>query len=139
RVLMRHLGPQFERVRSPRLKHKSLYPLGQECGVVLSALAWAEGGDAAVAAYEKGRSSLREAPAELVAREQCGLDQLRHALDEIAGAAANQRGRVIEAAAEVISADHNVSVAEAELLRGIADLLDCPMPPLLPGQRLLAT
>jgi hypothetical protein len=26
-----------------------------------------------------------------------------------------------------------VTVAEAELLRGVCDMLDCPMPPLLPG------
>jgi hypothetical protein len=29
-----------------------------------------------------------------------------------------------------------VTVHEAELLRGIADSLGCPMPPLLPGQPL---
>ena len=26
-----------------------------------------------------------------------------------------------------------MTVAEAELLRGVCDMLDCPMPPLLPG------
>ena len=42
------------------------------------------------------------------------------------------------AAAAAICADSEVRVEEAELLRGICDMLDCPMPPLLPGQRVAA-
>jgi hypothetical protein len=32
-----------------------------------------------------------------------------------------------------------VNVAEAELLRAVCDMLDCPMPPLLPGQHVSPT
>ncbi|WP_146445286.1 M48 family metalloprotease [Botrimarina colliarenosi] len=140
-VLLRHLRPHFERVRSPRVQYKTLYPLSQECGVLLSALAYAcgEEGDA-VKGYAAGRDDiLREAPAELLSRKACGLDALRPALDKLALAGERHRGRVIDAAAAVICADRHVAVAEAELLRGISDLLDCPMPPLLPGQRLAAS
>jgi uncharacterized tellurite resistance protein B-like protein len=37
---------------------------------------------------------------------------------------------LIEAAARVVGADGVILEAEAELLRAIADTLDCPMPPL---------
>lgn len=134
-VLLRHIRPQFERVRSPRLQHKTLYPLGRECGVLLSTIAHACGDEAGSAAgYAAGRAQLKEAPPAMLPAAACGLDDLRAALEQIALAAAHQRGRVVDAAAEVICADNRVTVAEAELLRGIADLLDCPMPPLLPGQ-----
>jgi hypothetical protein len=138
-VLLRNLRPQFERVRSPRVQYRSLYPLSHECGVLLSALAYACGKESKVAAgYAVGRSQLKEAPANLLDRSRCGLDALRAALEKIALAEEHQRGRVVDAAAAVICADNHVVVAEAELLRGISDLLDCPMPPLLPGQRLSA-
>jgi hypothetical protein len=45
---------------------------------------------------------------------------------------------LIDACAASISADAEVSIGEAELLRAICDMLDCPMPPLLPGQKLIA-
>jgi hypothetical protein len=41
---------------------------------------------------------------------------------------------LVDACAAAICADAAVDVAEAELLRAICDMLDCPMPPLLPGQ-----
>ena len=43
----------------------------------------------------------------------------------------------IFAAAACVAADHEVTVSEAELFRAIADTLDCPVPPLLPGQPLV--
>jgi Zn-dependent protease with chaperone function len=136
-VLLRNLRPQFERVRSPRVKYNSLYPLSHECGVLLSALAYACGKESnSEAGYALGRSQLKEAPGNLLDRSQCSLDALRAALEKIALAEERHRGRVVDAAAAVICADRHVVVAEAELLRGISDLLDCPMPPLLPGQRL---
>jgi hypothetical protein len=138
-VLLRHIRPQFERVRSPRVQYESLYPLSHECGVLLSALAYACGKESnSQTGYSLGRSQLKEAPGKLLDRSQCGLDALRAALEKIATAEAHHRGRVVDAAAAVICADRHVVVAEAELLRGISDLLDCPMPPLLPGQRLSA-
>jgi len=39
----------------------------------------------------------------------------------------------------LITADHEVTLEEAELFRAIADTLGCPVPPLLPGQALTAT
>ncbi len=138
-VLLRHLRPHFERVRSPRLKHRTLYPLARECSVVLSILAYACSDTTTVSeGYKNGRNVLKEAVPEILPREACRLDDLRAALAELEGAAAHHRGRIIDAAAAVICADGLIEVAEAELLRGIADLLDCPMPPLLPGQTVTA-
>lgn len=138
-VLLRNLRPQFERVRSPRVKYRSLAPLNQECGVLLSVMAHACGdANEAPAAYRGGQRLLDEAPIDLLGKEACTLDALRDALEKLAAVDARRRGRVVEAAAAVVSSDQRVTVAEAELLRGIADLLDCPMPPLLPGQTIVS-
>ena len=40
------------------------------------------------------------------------------------------KGPVIDAAADLVLADGKVQVQEAELLRTIAALLECPLPPL---------
>lgn len=138
-ILLRHLRPQFERVRSPRLSHRTLDSLGEECNVLLSALAHACGSPGHVdAAYSTGKAILPEATGGVASRGECNLDAVRKALDELARIDERLRERVIDAAAAVICADRHIAVAEAELLRGVSDLLDCPMPPLLPGQKVVS-
>ena len=134
-VLMRHLRPKFEKVRPPYVTQFALGKVSHACSVVLSALAWS-GHDESMASqsFARAHGLLNEIHMELQRREKCGLGELRDALAELQTLTAGHRGRLIDAAAEVICADGKVSVAEAELLRGVSDLLNCPMPPLLPGQ-----
>jgi hypothetical protein len=40
----------------------------------------------------------------------------------------------LQACAECIGADEQVTIEEGELLRVISDALDCPMPPILDGR-----
>ena len=132
-VLMRHLRPRFEKVRTPMVEQFYLSKLGKECSIVLSALAWS-GHDPQQAekAFKKAWKVLKEVNLEFLPQEACGLNHLRTALEELTKVTAKHRGRLIDASAEIILADGRVSVAEAELLRGVSDLLDCPMPPILP-------
>ena len=134
-VLMRHLRPKFEKVRTPFVTHYALAKLSPACSVVLSALAWS-GHDPNLAekAFREAAKQLSEVHLDLLPPDKCTLNDLRKALESLACVTARHRGRLIDAAAEAICADGRVSVSEAELLRGISDLLDCPMPPLLPGQ-----
>ncbi|TWT46484.1 M48 family metallopeptidase [Botrimarina hoheduenensis] len=134
-ILLRHLRPKFERVRSPRLRWNSLAELGPAVSMVLATLAHASRAEDAFAA---GGAKLGGVPLRLPPRTEVSLDRFREALEQIAQTPENERGRLIDAAAAVICADQEVSVAEAELLRGVSDLLDCPMPPLLAGQPLPA-
>lgn len=48
-----------------------------------------------------------------------------------------QKPRLLKAMASCINADGIVSPAEAELLRAVASLLDCPIPPLLNQQKFI--
>ena len=67
----------------------------------------------------------------LPGRNQCHLATVDAALNDLAAASPGVKRRVLEGCAAAISADGQVTVAEGELLRAIADSLDCPMPPLL--------
>lgn len=136
-ILLRHLRPQFEQVRPPQIVYYGLQQLGEPCSVLLSTLARASQCDDQFA-FESGAKLLSEVKLEFLPAEKCGLNELQAALDRLSRVAAKQRGRLVDAAAAAICADSEVRVEEAELLRGICDMLDCPMPPLLPGQRVAA-
>jgi hypothetical protein len=132
-ILLRHLRPQFEKVRPRPIVYYGLQRLSAPISCLLSALARASQHDDAVA-FEAGARHLPEVGVQLLPADGCGLAQLDQALHELARAVPKQRGRLIDACAACICADRSVNVAEAELLRAVCDMLDCPMPPLLPGQ-----
>jgi hypothetical protein len=54
------------------------------------------------------------------------------ALTRLAAVAAKPKGEVLRACVATVARDGVVSVGEAEILRAVADVLGCPMPPLLP-------
>jgi Zn-dependent protease with chaperone function len=136
-ILLRHLRPQFEKVRAPQIIFYGLQRLGGPCSVLLSTLARASQCDDRFA-FDAGAALLPDVPLEYLSAERCNLGELQTALEQLAQVAAKQRGRLVDAAAATICADAEVCVEEAELLRGICDMLDCPMPPLLPGERVVA-
>ncbi len=134
RVLLRHLQPQFEKTAAPRAAYHGLQRMGRQCSVLLSTLAYADNRrQEAPAALARGAEKLPGIGVTLLPPEECGLEPLSRALDELALVADKKRRHVVEACAACICADREVTVAEAELLRGVCDMLDCPMPPLLPG------
>jgi Zn-dependent protease with chaperone function len=132
-ILLRHLRPQFEKVRPPQILYYGLQRLGEPCSVLLSTLARASQSDDRVA-FDSGARRLADVPVELLPAERCKLSTLQESLKQLSQVAAKQRQRLVDACAATICADQAVNVAEAELLRAICDMLDCPMPPLLPGQ-----
>ena len=134
-VLLRNLRPKFESIRSLVVVHYSLAKKRDACEVTLSSLAWSDNEpDVAQQAFTAACKVLPELHLELLPPERCGLDHLRDALAQLTTVSAKHRGRLIDAAADAIRADGHVTISEVELLRGVSDLLDCPMPPLLPGE-----
>jgi len=134
RILLRHLKPQYEKTAHVRTSHYGLQRLGHECSLLLSTLAYADNRrPTAPTALARGAAKLPGVEVRLLDPRECGLEQLSQALDVLSRVVAKQRRHLVAACAATICADHEVTVAEAELLRGICDMLDCPMPPLLPG------
>jgi len=134
-VLMRHLRPHFEPVQPQQVRYYGLQRLAEPCSVLLSALARECQHDDEVA-FQAGARHLPEVPLRYVPESASGLNELRTALQELASTAPKLRQRLIGACAACVSADSAVSVGEAELLRAICDMLDCPLPPLLPSQEI---
>ena len=139
RVLLAHLRPHFERVPPPRVRYSSLAKLTPQCSVLLSTLARVGSRSEAElrAAFEQGASSLLGIEPTLLPPDRCSFSALDAALERLAQASPSCVQQLLTACAACIAADRKVTQAEGELLRAIADSLACPMPPLLPGQRLV--
>lgn len=134
KIVMRHLDTRFYPERRPITQFYDLRPLARDAGILLSATAYAGAEDAtrAQAAFAKSAGSLgRIARAEIpwLPPDQCGLSYLDAALDRFAQAVPQIKKNVLTACAETVAFDAQIQPREAELLRAIADSLDCPIPP----------
>ncbi|MDE3067585.1 MAG: M48 family metalloprotease [Verrucomicrobiota bacterium] len=134
KIVRRHLAPQFAKAATPVIQFYTLKPLVPDGAVLLSALAQASDGDAnqISKAFDAGAPYLRapdDADLQLLPREQCGIPQVDAALNRLAQAVPIIKKNLIDACVHVVGADGVIQEAEAELLRAVADTLDCPMPP----------
>src|SRR5690606_20569367 len=79
-----------------------------------------------------------EAGIELTAPKRAvSLAQLEPALERLRLLKPLQKPLLLKTMARCINTDGRVTPSEAELLRAVAAILDCPMPPLLSGQSFL--
>lgn len=138
-VLWRHLiavdrrgGLATRRLRSCR----------ESLSVLLSVLANVGARDAAAveSAFGAAVARLPSRPGgevRLLPADRLAMGQLTAAVDELAELPPVEQRPVVAACAAAIAADGRVTPHEAELLRAVAETLGVPVPPLLPGQRLV--
>ena len=140
KVVMRHLEPVFVPPGRTVYQYYALKPLAGDCAVVLSTLAHAgnERLENAQAAFQQGAGPLCYAARMelgLLPPENCGLDNFDAALTRFSQAAPQIKKSILAAAAQTVATDGVILEIEAELLRAIADTLDCPIPPFLKSER----
>lgn len=136
KIVMRHLETRFYPERRPVTQFYDLRPLARDCGVLLSATAYAGQDDPAQAraAFAQGAESLgRIARCEIpwLPPDECALPHLDRALDRFSQSVPQIKKNVLNACAQTVAADGLIQPREAELLRAVADALDCPVPPFL--------
>jgi hypothetical protein len=134
KIVLRHLTLQFSGARPPVAQYYTLKPLVPDCAIVLSALANVGSNDAAEIgkAFETGAPYLRapnDGDLTLLPREQCGVDRIDTALNRLALAVPTIKKNLVEACVHTVGTDGVITESEAELLRAVADTLDCPIPP----------
>ena len=137
-VLRRHLDAQFLPQRQMRPAYSSLQKLAHPVATVLALLAW-EGQpepDQAARAFDTGMRGYigGDHTHHLPPREECSLAEFDAALQTLNQSVPAIKRRIVDACAACILANQQVTVREAELLRGICDTLDCPLPPLVVGE-----
>jgi Zn-dependent protease with chaperone function len=134
KIVLRHLDPQFNGARKPVVQYYSLPALAPDCAVLLSALARAGTGDPVQAenAFRQGAQFLgQQAEVELpfLPEDESDLPQLDAALTKLSEAGPQIKKNALDACARTVASDGVIQEMEAELLRAIADALDCPIPP----------
>lgn len=139
-ILDDHLGKAA--ARSQRVQYRSFQPLADEIQLLLSTMIHAGGTQQnASQLFQRLGVALLPRGTTLLARENCRLDRLAEALKRLAGLTPLLKSLLVDACGDAVLADRRVQVAEAELLRAVCTLLDCPMPPLFetPAAAPLAT
>ncbi|MGA2175127.1 MAG: M48 family metallopeptidase [Verrucomicrobiota bacterium] len=139
KIVLRHLDGQFKGARKPIIQYYTLSGVAGDCAVLLSALAYVgqQEPEKIQAAFQQGAAALGSAartPLALLPSGQCGLEQIDAALDRLVEAVPQIKKNVLNACALTVAADGVIEEGEAELLRAIAETLDCPLPPFLQAE-----
>ncbi|TVR66790.1 MAG: hypothetical protein EA422_01145 [Gemmatimonadales bacterium] len=133
-ILWRHLPGRGRRGRRGGKTIRSVDGIRNEVALVLSALAWQAGSSPAevTASFERGVAVLANEPGSTLhpaPREAISFSGLDQALERIERAKLEVRGKVLEACAAVILTDEPAPPELVELLRGVAESLELPLPP----------
>lgn len=130
KLLVRQLDSAFSDRKEPVIKHHHFKSIGHEVSVMLSALSYLsnESPESAWKAGVKPIEKLLPEDASLLSRDECTIEKLDHALDELAASANPVKKYILSAIIHCISSDDVVSLEEKELTRAISEALDCPIP-----------
>jgi hypothetical protein len=133
KIVLRQLEPNFVPPTRPVIQFYVLKPLVPDCAVLLSGLAYAGQNEPAQIenAFRQGATKLNAPELTLCARSDYNLQRIDDALHRLNLATPYLKNLVLNACAETVAADGVIEENEAELLRAIADTLDCPIPPFL--------
>lgn len=133
KIVFHHLNGIFDKKAKGQNKEPSLKRTKEASTILLSFLVSAlkQNGVSRQEAFAAAQQEMAWLKTELLERDTFNLDELDSALDDLAGLKPRFKSILLKGCAAIVSADQNVSIAEIELLRAIADTLDCPMPPLI--------
>ena len=136
-LLVRNLDVHFGRSKPTKVRYHALTPVLGSLVTVLSTLARV-GHDTQKKAEHAFRAGLAGADrsTSMAPEEECTLRNFDEGLDKLAQASPGLKRRIMQACTACIAADEIITVRESELLRVIAAVLECPLPPLpAPAER----
>lgn len=136
RILLHYLEPSTRTRRSGR-SIGSFNAVKRHCSVVLSALtdAGTESEQARNAAFAAAISYLKIPGIEYIPDTGSAPKELAQAVSVLGRIKPLLKPRLLKAMCACVAQDGIVRPAESEMVRAVADSMDCPMPPLLSGQQ----
>ena len=136
-VLTRILNDHLRRDagRAPTVRFRQYSAVAKQIHLLLSLMVHASGcrDEAAEDLFRRAATVLLPTQAALLPAGQCRVELLDDALRDLRDLTPLLKGPLLDGLADIARADGRIQVQEAELLRGIATLMDCPMPPLFPA------
>lgn len=134
-LLTNRLDTHFGLVKPRKTRYRVFEQVQMECFELLSILA-RQGNKSetdAGEAFQKAMQTLDAGrPFSILAAEKCSLTLLERSLNRLAETSFDLKKGILSACLLCIAADNRITVQEAELLRAVAENLDCPVPPLIP-------
>jgi len=130
-ILQQQLGEHAG--RAGRVRFYSYKPLSEDLRLLLSMLAQCSGqGNGRVQdAYRRNMQTFVATVPPLIAASDVNISMISAALQRVNQMPAVMKKAFLTSCADLVMEDQIIMPAEAELLRAIAESLDCPMPPLL--------
>ena len=141
KILVRHLDGYFQPKTAATVRYHSLQPLLPDVATLLGSLAAladipkadAPPQDRKAGEFEAFQAgvqalSLSAKDPALTLPEAVNLEQVGVALDHIGQAAPAIKRQILEACGAVVLADGHIADRQGQLLRAIADAVDCPVP-----------
>jgi Zn-dependent protease with chaperone function len=121
--------------RAPTVRFRQYSAVAKQIHLLLSLMVHASGcrDEAAENLFRRAAGVLLPVQASLLPAGQCRVELLDDALRDLRDLTPLLKGPLLDGLADIARADGRIQVQEAELLRGIATLMDCPMPPLFPA------
>jgi Zn-dependent protease with chaperone function len=131
KILFHHLDPEFGRPGKRQVKYGKLGAVKTELEVLISMLIHACVRDPSQIkpAFAAAEKELAIYNLTLLPRKQINVDNLSAAVDRLAMLKPLIKPRLLKACLAIITLDKEYSASEMELMRAIADVLDCPLPP----------
>ena len=146
--LLMHLDRRFELTRPNRVRYESTAKLGKRIEMMLSAFATASVSGSVLENSEEpnpervlesyrlamqvaGFGDAAESKAVLQSWE---VEQLEDCMRHLHRASHAVKKQFLHAAAVLITYDHEITIAESEFFRAVAESLDCPVPVLAVGR-----
>ena len=130
-ILKKHLNENSSRV--DKVNVYSFKSVCHELQLLLSLMIHAsrQSQQKKIQVYKEHMSSFCSVVPDFLPVEQCKLKMIEKMLNKLSGLSPLLKKPVINACVEAILDDGIVMPMEAELLRAVSEMLDCPMPPLL--------
>ncbi|MEE2718265.1 MAG: hypothetical protein VX727_00575, partial [Planctomycetota bacterium] len=134
-TLEKHLGERFDPDTDRSVGRRRLRTCLDDAAIVIATVGriGSEDVESGIRSWEDGMASLGVgAGVPMPEASKCTLRSMRSTLRRLGRIRFEDRKRLLQACEVVIDHDGKTTVEEAQLLRVIADSLDCPMPPIVP-------
>jgi len=134
KILFNHLDGQFFKLTHTKARYSHLGQLKKEIELILSIMAYAGHQDqnSIEEAFSAATETLKFSGLQLGAKNEISLSDLDRALQKLAKLKPLAKPQLLKACAASVVRDQKISPVEIELLRAFSDVLDCPMPPIIP-------
>ncbi|MBU0481898.1 MAG: M48 family metallopeptidase [Proteobacteria bacterium] len=132
KIVLHHLELVFSNKPAGGKHDLSMEQAGKSCAVLLSVLAYSseQKGLNHQETFAKGAAKL-DVKIHLLPKNEISRDKLDSSLNELAGLKPMDKEKLLKACGACAAADGHIAPVEAELVRVIADTLDCPVPPFI--------